>query len=57
MSSPNINNIVIVGCVLAYISVPLYGISADNEQQETLTSVCHVSNNFNTIHNINMEIM
>ncbi|ELU09867.1 hypothetical protein CAPTEDRAFT_178683 [Capitella teleta] len=42
MSSPNLNNAVVIGCVLAYTSIVFYGIDARYVQNSTLLIACHL---------------
>lgn len=42
MSSPNLNNIIILGCVLIYTSGILMGIDEENVSAEVNTKVCQV---------------
>ena len=42
MSSPNMNNIIILGCVLIYISGILFGIDAEIVSKKTHEKVCQV---------------
>ena len=44
MSSPNLNMFILVGCLLTYISVILYGLDAANMAPDMLIPICHVSN-------------
>ena len=43
MSSPNLNMFILVGCLLTYISVILYGLDAANMAPDMLIPICHVS--------------
>ena len=45
MSSPNLNNIIILGCILCYISVILLGLDARILSTEEYTSICNVRYN------------
>lgn len=42
MSSPNLNNLIILGCVLIYISGGLIGIDGENASEKTHERVCQV---------------
>lgn len=42
MSSPNLNNIIILGCVLIYASGILMGIDEENVSAEVNAKVCQV---------------
>ena len=42
MSSPNMNNIIILGCVFIYISGILFGIDAEIVSKKTHEKVCQV---------------
>ena len=46
MSSPNLNNIIILGCILCYTSVILLGLDARILSKEEYTSNCNVRYNF-----------
>ena len=45
MSSPNLNNIIILGCILCYISVVLLGLDARILSTEEYASNCNVRYN------------
>ena len=42
MSSPNLNNIIILGCVLIYVSGVLIGIDGEHASEKTHERVCQV---------------
>ena len=43
MSSPNLNNLIILGCILVYVSGVLFGLN-----KGVYRTGCQVSENFNT---------
>lgn len=43
LSSPNLNNVIILGCVLIYISVYMIAIDGKLVDSSTLTGLCRVS--------------
>ena len=47
MSSPNLNNIIILGCILCYASVVLLGLDARMLSKEQYASNCNVR--YNTV--------
>ncbi len=40
MSSPNMNNLIIIGCILTYISVILLGLDSNLAAEETFPYIC-----------------
>lgn len=42
MSSPNLNNITVLGCILSYVSVILFGLDARFVNVEGYTKICNV---------------
>ena len=43
MSSPKLNNVIILGCILCYIAVVLFGLDARFLSFETYGIICNVS--------------
>ncbi len=40
MSSPNMNNLIIIGCILTYISVILLGLDSNLTPKESFPFIC-----------------
>ena len=43
LSSPNMNNVISVGCSIGYISVVIFGLDGRQLDSDALGAVCHVS--------------
>ena len=43
MSSPNINNMIILGCICCYLSAILYGLDTAIVSEAVIPNVCNVS--------------
>ena len=43
MSSPNINNMIILGCICCYLSAILYGLDTAIVSETVIPNVCNVS--------------
>ena len=46
MSSPRLNNVIVVGCMMTYFSVILFGLDGGLVPTEQYGNVCIVSGNF-----------
>ena len=48
MSSPNLNNLIIIGAVLVYMFVVVSGLDANLVSEEVVGVLCHVRNQSRT---------
>ena len=56
MSSPNMNNMIMIGCLLTYLSVILLGTDGGLVRQQHYPAMCSVSTQSPTLHNKDSDI-